>query len=472
VPCSLPHWFARHSIQNLRSQRQSHPPHQSLLKAVNKLRCKWGRKDDTTASWSSRSKVYLGPQVLIASISQWGRQYHPTSRNQEEALHSHCFLDFQTLQEVRMRNSRRVQQCEKAYIGRRSIRGNVFAHVSKFARMDCCCSSSHHRWRRLVSGCTESKRVSLPLLLLRIWSSNDPSSTYSSALHHVGLFAPTFFQKPFKKSRYTKDSNPKRARPPFFFFSTQAWWHQNLCKLQTLKNEPDHSSMHKPGNPNHDQKQTSPIYWPFMLLVSSMWLLTSKSWHSPNLRSWYDATTPCTSEIRACSVNHKNTPTDLIDDERRKSMSPRAQEPLSSTRALLQLKRFPGFQKPCTTNDLKKAQNKSSENLWSEDTQNLWCDEVQDLCADEIRRIEPRRWKGEIAMIGARLSSGASPVVKWKKAVGATPQIQTVWKPTKTGAKRKKGKKHNELGWRDPQAPKCANACELARARARFLYCL
>jgi hypothetical protein len=29
--------------------------------------------------------------------------------------------------------------------------------------------------------------------------------------------------------------------------------------------------------------------------------------------------------------------------------------------------------------------------------------------------------------------------VKWKKAVGATPQIQTVWKPTKTGAKRKKG---------------------------------
>jgi hypothetical protein len=98
VPCSLPHWFARHSIQNLRSQRQSHRPHQSLLKAVNKLRCKWGRKDDTNASWSSRLKVYIGPQVLVASISQWGRQYHPTSRNQEEALHSHCFLDFQTLQ--------------------------------------------------------------------------------------------------------------------------------------------------------------------------------------------------------------------------------------------------------------------------------------------------------------------------------------------------------------------------------------
>jgi hypothetical protein len=67
-------------------------------------------------------------------------------------------------------------------------------------------------------------------------------------------------------------------------------------------------------------------------------------------------------------------------------------------------------------------------------------------------------------MIGARLSSGASPVVEWKKAVGATPQIQTVWKPTKTGAKRKKGKKHNELGSRGPPAPKCANACELARA--------
>jgi hypothetical protein len=36
------------------------------------------------------------------------------------------------------------------------------------------------------------------------------------------------------------------------------------------------------------------------------------------------------------------------------------------------------------------------------------------LCADEIRRIEPRRRRrrGEIARIGARLSSGASPVVK------------------------------------------------------------
>jgi hypothetical protein len=115
------------------------------------------------------------------------------------------------------------------------------------------------------------------------------------------------------------------------------------------------------------------------------------------------------------------------------------------------------------TTDLKKAQNKSSENLWSDDTQNLWCDEVQDLCADEIRRIETTT-RGQIAMIGARLSSGASPVVEWKKSVGATPQIQTVWKPTKTGAKRKKGEKHNELGSRGPPAPKCANACELARA--------
>jgi hypothetical protein len=34
------------------------------------------------------------------------------------------------------------------------------------------------------------------------------------------------------------------------------------------------------------------------------------------------------------------------------------------------------------------------------------------LCADEIRRIETRRRRGEIAMIGARLSSGASPVVE------------------------------------------------------------
>jgi hypothetical protein len=37
------------------------------------------------------------------------------------------------------------------------------------------------------------------------------------------------------------------------------------------------------------------------------------------------------------------------------------------------------------------------------------------LCADEIRRIEPRRRRrrmGEIAMIGARLSSGASPLVE------------------------------------------------------------
>jgi hypothetical protein len=228
--------------------------------------------------------------------------------------------------------------------------------------------------------------------------------------------------------------------------------------------------MHKAGNPNHDQKQTPPIYWPFMLLLSSMWPLSSKSWHLPNLRSWYDATTTCTSEIRACSVNHKNTPTDLIDDERRKSMSPRAQEPLSSTRALLQLKRFPGFQKPCTTSDLKKAQNKSSEILWSDDTQNLWCNEVQDFCADEIRRIEPRRRRrrrrGEIAMIGARLSSGASPVVEWKKAVGATPQIQTVWKPTKTGAKRKKGKKHNELGWRAHRL-RSARMRASSRARAR-----
>jgi hypothetical protein len=33
------------------------------------------------------------------------------------------------------------------------------------------------------------------------------------------------------------------------------------------------------------------------------------------------------------------------------------------------------------------------------------------LCTDEIRRIETRR-RGEIAMIGARLSSGASPVVE------------------------------------------------------------
>jgi hypothetical protein len=50
------------------------------------------------------------------------------------------------------------------------------------------------------------------------------------------------------------------------------------------------------------------------------------------------------------------------------------------------------------------------------------------LCGDEIRRIEPRRRRrmGEIAMIGARLSSGASPLVDSKKAVGATPQIQTV----------------------------------------------
>jgi hypothetical protein len=187
------------------------PTHQSLLKAVNKLWCKWGRKDDTNASWSSRSKEYLDPQVLIASIFQRGRQYHPTSRNQEEALHSHFILYFQTLHEVRMRNSRRVQQCEKAYIGRRSIRGNVFAHVSKFASMDCCCSSSHHRWRRLVSGCTESKRVSLPLLLLRIWSSNDPSSTHSSALHHVGLFAPPSFRNP---SRSPAPQNIQTLKEP------------------------------------------------------------------------------------------------------------------------------------------------------------------------------------------------------------------------------------------------------------------
>jgi hypothetical protein len=38
-------------------------------------------------------------------------------------------------------------------------------------------------------------------------------------------------------------------------------------------------------------------------------------------------------------------------------------------------------------------------------------------------------------------------------------------KPTKTGAKPKKAEKHNELGSRGPPAPKCANACELARAR-------
>jgi hypothetical protein len=202
---------------------------QSLLKAVNKLRCKWGRKDDTTASWSSRSKLYLGPQVLIASISHI-RQYHPTSRNQEEALHSHCFLDFQTLQEVRMRNSRRVQQCEKAYIGRRSIRGNVFAHVSKFASMDCCCSSSHHRWRRLVSGRTESKRVSLPLLLLRIWSSNDPSSTYSSALHHVGLFALPSFRNPSRSPVPQKIQTLKEPVRPSSSSSSSS-----LLKLHDIK---------------------------------------------------------------------------------------------------------------------------------------------------------------------------------------------------------------------------------------------
>ncbi len=231
--------------------------------------------------------------------------------------------------------------------------------------------------------------------------------------------------------------------------------------------------MHKAGNPNQDQKQTPPIYWPFMLLVSSMWLLSSKSWHLPNLRSWYDATKTCTSEIKACSVNNKNTPTDLIDDERRKSMSPRAQEPLSSMRALLQLKRFPGFQKPCTTSDLIQAQNKSSENLRSDDTQNLWCDEVQELCVDETRRIETtrRRRRGEVAMIGARLSSGASPVVEWKKAVGATPQIQTVWKTHQNRGKTKESGKAQRTGLTGPTGSE-VRECVRARTRARFPYCL
>jgi hypothetical protein len=53
--------------------------------------------------------------------------------------------------------------------------------------------------------------------------------------------------------------------------------------------------------------------------------------------------------------------------------------------------------------------------------------------------------------------------VKWKKAVGATPQIQTVWKPTKTGAKRKKGEKHNDGAHRLRSARMRASS----RARAR-----